>query len=585
MGAAKAYDSVAFLQARPLERIGVETTRGKQARMEEGCMRKLGRRALYVCLGVCCYVLMQAPASTVEGQGERNLDSAAIQYGGIYHRMLAAEPSMLDPAFVADIYSRAVVGQLFDGLIQFDAHLKPIPAIAEFWETSRDGLTWTFTLRHGVKFHNGREVTAQDFVYSFTRLLNPERPGPLKDFFRHVQGADDFLQGKIASVRGLKAVDRYIFQILLQEPYTPSLSVLGVGNTAVVPKEEVERLGERFARAPVGAGPFKFVRWEPHKEIVLEANADYYQGRPFLDLLVFKIGGNLEEEFAQFLKAELEETIVPSNKTDEILTDPQYQKYQFIRKPTLGLLFTGFNTRLKPFDDKRVRQAFNYAVDKEAIVRDIAKMGSIAATGVLPPGMPGYDPDLPGYSYNPARARQLLAEAGYPDGVGFPAVQLWAFSAAPNTQAEMAAYQKYLAAVGVRVEMRFAPNWPSYEAMIREQQLPMFRLSWYANIPDPDIFFSPLLRSSSAGYYRFYDNPQVEQLLDQAVAESSDRRRISLYHQVERIVIDDAPWIMQHYFVSQRLYQPYVQGVEVSLLGDRAIPMKKVWLRKNPPKG
>jgi peptide/nickel transport system substrate-binding protein/oligopeptide transport system substrate-binding protein len=355
------------------------------------------------------------------------------------------------------------------------------------------------------------------------------------------------------------------------------LSVLGLGNAAVVPKEEVERLGDDFAHAPVGTGAFKFVRWEPNKEIVLEANEHYYDGRPFLDSIVFKIGENFEEEFAQFLKGDLEETIVPSGRTDEILADSKYQKYQFIRKPTLGILFIAFNTRLKPLDDKRVRQAFNYAVDKEAIVREITKMGSIPATGVLPPGMPGYDPELRGYTYNPTKARQLLAEAGYPAGAGLPVLQLWTANRAESTKAELTAYQKYLAAIGVKVDIHIAPDWTSYEAMVREQKLPMFRLSWYADVPDPDNFFSPLLRSSSAGYYRFYGNPQVEQLLDQALAALDETRRIALYRQAERVVMDDAPWIMQHYYVSQRLYQPYVQGMEINLLGERAIPMEKVW--------
>jgi peptide/nickel transport system substrate-binding protein/oligopeptide transport system substrate-binding protein len=501
----------------------------------------------------------------------------------MYRKALTHDPATLDPAFVIDIYSRTVVRQIFNGLVQFDAHLKPIPAIAEFWETSRDGLTWTFTLRQGVKFHHGREVTAQDFVYSFTRLLDPKRPGPLKDFLRHIQGAEEFLQGKTASVRGLKAIDHYVFQILLKEPYAPSLSVLGLGNAAVIPREEVERLGEGFARAPVGTGPFKFVRWEPNREIVLEANEHYYGGRPFLDSILFKIGGSSEEEFAHFLKGDLDETIVPSKRTDEILTDPKYQQYQFIRKPTLGLLFIGFNTRLKPLDDKRVRQAFNYAVDKEAIVREITKMGSIPAIGVLPPGMPGYDPELRGYAYNPTKARQLLAEAGYPNGVGLPVLQLWTANKADSTKAELMAYQKYLAAIGVQVDIQFAPDFETLVAMISEQKLSMFRLSWYADFPDPDNFFTPLLRSGSAGYYRFYDNPQVEQLLDQAMAALDDTRRVVLYRQVERIVLDDAPWITQHYYVSQRLYQPYVQGVEVNLLGDRSTPLRKVWLRKNSP--
>src|SRR5262245_30290399 len=193
-------------------------------------MEKPCRMILYVCLWVCCCLLIQASASSAQVQGGDD-DRSAKKYGGMYRRSLANNPTTLDPIFVTDIYSGTVTRQLFDGLVQFDAHLRPVPAIAQFWEASRDGRTWTFTLRQGVRFHNGREVTAQDFVYSFTRLLDPKRsPGPLIDFLRHIEGADAFLQGQTASVPGLKAVDRYIFELRLTEPYAPSLSILGLGN-------------------------------------------------------------------------------------------------------------------------------------------------------------------------------------------------------------------------------------------------------------------------------------------------------------------------------------------------------------------
>ena len=303
-------------------------------------------------------------------------------------------------------------------MVQFDANLKPLPALAEFWEASRDGRTWTFTLRRGVKFHHGREVTADDVVYSFTRLLNPQHPLPVTELFRRIQGAKEFTEGATHNVQGLKAVDRYTLQMVLEEPLASALTILGLAYAAVVPREEVEKPGERFGRAPVGTGPFKFVRWEPNREIVLEAHDQYYEGRPFLDALVFKIvaGGKFEERFAEFLQGNLEETIIPSGKIDEVRTDLEYRRYQRFRKPALNLLYIGFNTQRKPFDDRRVRQAFNYAVDKEAIVREISRMGSLPATGALPPGMPGYDPDIRGYSYDPAKAKRLLAGAGYPDG-------------------------------------------------------------------------------------------------------------------------------------------------------------------------
>jgi oligopeptide transport system substrate-binding protein len=551
-------------------------------------MSRPAHLVLLVCLWVCCYLLIHSALGSAEAVGRPELQMPGEKFGGTFRRMLGDNPSSLDPTFVTDIYSGNVVRQIFEGLVQFDAHLNVIPAIAEFWEASQDGRTWTFALRRGVKFHHGREVTAHDVVYSFTRLLGPQRPGPVTEIFQYIQGAKDFMQGKTEHVRGLKAVDRYTFQMVLEEPLASILAALGLPNTAIVPQEEVEKLGDRFGHAPVGAGPFKFVRWEPKQEIVLAANDHYYEGRPFLDAVVFKIrvGGKLEERFAKFLKGNLEEAIIPfGGKTEEVRTDPQYRQYQRFRKATLNFLYIGFNTQLKPFDDRRVRQAFNFAVNKEAIVREITKMGALTATGALPPGMPGYDPDLQGYYYHPEKAKRLLAEAGYPDGAGFPVVQLWSVHQAETTKAELAAYQKYLADLGVRVEIHYAHDWPAYKAMMERGKLPMFRLLRSANIPDPDNFLAPMLHSASPTNYTFYRNPLVDRLLEQARREVDDAQRIALYREVERLVMDDAPWIGQNYYVFEYLYQPYVQGVEVSLLGNRAIPLKKIWFRKNLTEG
>jgi oligopeptide transport system substrate-binding protein len=302
---------------------------------------------------------------------------------------------------------------------------------------------------------------------------------------------------------------------------------------------------------------------------------------------VFKIGvGHKHEEmFAEFLQGNLEETIIPSGKIEEVRADPRYRQYQRVRMPMLSLLYLGFNTQRKPFDDRRVRQAFNHAVDTEAIVRGITKKRGLPATGVLPPGMPGYDPERQGYAYAPATAKRLLAEAGYPDGAGFPVVPLWSVDKADSAKAELAAYQRYLAELGVQVEIHFAPDWPAYKAMLAQGQLPLFRLVWAADIPDPDNMLSPLLHSTSPTNRTFYRNPRVDELLEQARREVDEAQRMTLYREVERLVIDDAPWIAQHYDVSEYLFQPYVQEVEFSLLGHRIIPMKKIWFKKSLAKG
>jgi peptide/nickel transport system substrate-binding protein/oligopeptide transport system substrate-binding protein len=169
--------------------------------------------------------------------------------------------------------------------------------------------------------------------------------------------------------------------------------------------------------------------------------------------------------------------------------------------------------------------------------------------------------------------------------VGFPVVQLWSFEKTESVKAELAAYQKYLAALGVQVDLHFAPNWPAYKTMLEQGDLPMFRLAWLADIPDPDNVFSPLLHSTSPTNRTFYRNPHVDQILDQARKESDEAQRIALYREVERIVVDDAPWITQHYSVLNYLYQPYVQGVEFNLLGHRSLPMKKIRLENSRAAG
>jgi oligopeptide transport system substrate-binding protein len=541
-------------------------------------------RALLIALWICSYLLLSMAVGAAQSLGQSAPHLLGGQFGGVFRRMLGANPVTLDPALVTDIYGGAIVRQIFDGLVQFDANLKPIPALAEFWEASRDGRTWTFALRQGVKFHNSREVTAQDVVYSFTRLLNATQPLPVAELFQHIQGAKEFKEGKATNVRGLQAQGRYTFRMVLGEPLASHLIILGLAYTSVVPQEEVEKPGDDFGHAPVGTGPFKFVRWQPNQEIVLEANDQYYEGRPFIDTVIFKIVGGvkLEQTFAEFLKGNLEETVIPSGKLEEVRVNPQYRRYQHVRRPTLSLLYLGFNTQIKPFGDRRVRQAFNYAVNKEVIVREVSKMGNVPAVGALPPWLLGYDPDLQGYDYNPAKARELLAEAGYPNGTGFPVVQLWSGHEAKSTKAELAAYQKYLADIGVQVELHFTSDWPAFRARLEQGTLSMFRLIWLTDMPDPDNVLFPLLHSASPANRTFYHNPRVDQLLEQARQELDEAQRITLYREVEHIVLHDAPWITQHYSILEYLYQPYVQGVELSRLGKRDIPLHKIWLKHSP---
>jgi peptide/nickel transport system substrate-binding protein/oligopeptide transport system substrate-binding protein len=339
----------------------------------------------------------------------------------VYRRPLAQDPATLDPARLRDIYSLAVGQQLFDGLVQFDQTLSIMPALAQFWVASRDGLTWTFTLRKGVKFHHGREVTSDDVVYSFTRLLDPKVRSGVADHFMSVQGAAQFREGRAKTVAGLTALDRFTVRVTLTEAPVPFVSILAVGQAKIVPRELVESQGDAFGTQPVGTGPFRFVRWERGKEIVLAANPDYYDGPPKLARLVYRIfpGERLDGVFAEFRAAALEDTPIPTKDYRQIIGS---QAYQYVRRPIFNLRHYGLNTRTKPLDDRRVRLAVVHAIDREAIVSEIWLGRYAFAKGILPPGTLGFNPKLRGYPYDPAQARELLAQAGYPGGRGLPPI-------------------------------------------------------------------------------------------------------------------------------------------------------------------
>jgi peptide/nickel transport system substrate-binding protein/oligopeptide transport system substrate-binding protein len=501
------------------------------------------------------------------------------QLGGVYRRPLGHDPATLDPARLRDIYSLAVGQQLFDGLVQFDQTLSITPALAQFWVASRDGLTWTFTLRKGVKFHHGRELTADDVVYSFTRLLDPRLRSGVADFFMAIQGAVEFREGRAKNVAGLAAVDRYTVRVILTEAPVPFVSILAVGQAKIVPRELVEEQGEAFGTKPVGTGPFRFVRWERGKEIVLAANADYFDGPPKLTRLVYRIfpGERLEAVFAEFQAGSLEDSPIPSKDYRQIIAS---QAYQYVRRPMFSLRHYGLNTRVKPLDDRRVRQALVHAIDREAIVSEVWLGRFALAQGILPPGTLGFNPKLRGFPRDPVRARELLAQAGYPGGRGLAPFVIWSSVRSDEILREHERIRKDLENVGITAEFQYNPDWPSFSRAMAERKLPVFLRAWFADVPDPHNFLAKLFHSGSPWNYMGYANPAVDALLERARAESDVARRVEIYRRAEETILEDVPVIPVWHQTYERLFQPYVKGVEVSGLGDSYIPFRKVWLER-----
>ena len=527
------------------------------------------------CLALGALWLSLGPGPGLAGAQERPIP----QTGGVYRRPLGHDPATLDPARLRDIYSLAVGQQLFDGLVQFDQTLSITPALAQFWIASRDGLTWTFTLRKGVKFHHGREVTADDVVYSFTRLLDSRLRSGVADFFMVIQGASEFREGRAKQVSGLAALDRYTVRVTLIEAPVPFVSVLAVGQAKIVPRELVEEQGEAFGTQPVGTGPFRFVRWERGKEIVLAANPDYFDGPPRLGRLIFRIfpGERIEAVFAEFQAGSLEDSPIPSKEYRQIIST---QAYQYVRRPMFNLRHYGLNTRTKPLDDRRVRQALVHAIDREAVVSDVWLGRYTLAKGILPPGTLGFNPKLAGYPYDPARARELLAQASHPGGRGLPTLTIWSSVRADEILREHERIRKDLEAVGITAEFQYNSDWPSFSRAMAERKLPIFLRGWFADVPDAHNFLAKLFHSGSPWNYMGYANPQVDALLDRARAEADVARRVEVYRRAEEMILEDAPVIPVWHQTYERLFQPYVKGVEVSGLGDAYIPFRKVWLER-----
>ncbi len=524
-------------------------------------------------------VLFQCLPSTTAWAQVKAQPVAPPKYGGAYRRPLVNNPSTLDPALIADIYGFTVAQQIFDGLVQYDGSLTITPAIAQSWKGSRDGLTWMFFLRKGVKFHNGREVTADDVVYSFTRILDPKTGSKAAEVFLKVKGAKEFVEGRTKTVQGLRALDRYTVLIELAEASAPFVASLAMGYIKIVPREVVEELGPAFGSHPVGTGPFKFIHWKKDEEIVLDANQDYYAGRPFLSRLEYKIypGAPWDKIFASFENGGLDDTVIPAEVLQQVQDN---RRYQFVRRPILGIRFLGFNTSHGALANPMVRQAFSYAIDREELVREIHKNRYKSAYGFVPPGTYGYDPEFRPFPFDPERARALLAKAGYPGGKGLPALQLWSSVKPPDIEREHEAIRKYLADVGIVLELHYNTNWPSFNGEVYEGKFPIFRYSWQADVPEPDNFLYRLFYSKSRNNLTKYRNEQVDRLLDQARGEQIYLKRIQLYRQAERLIMDDAPVFPLNYLNYERLFQSYVQSIEVSALGDPYIPMRKIWLAK-----
>jgi peptide/nickel transport system substrate-binding protein/oligopeptide transport system substrate-binding protein len=497
---------------------------------------------------------------------------------------LGGDPPTLDPARAADEASVAVVAQIFDGLVEIDPGTgSPRPSLASSWDVSADGRTYTFHLRPGARFHNGRLLDASDVVYSFERVLSPAVKSERRWVLSRIRGADDYWEGRTIRVAGLRAVGASAVEIELLEPYGPFVSMLALEAAGVVPPEVYADPEEAYLRAPVGAGPFRFVSWEPGVAIRLAANPDHHGGRPAIAGILFRILPSETTAFEEYLAGGLDVLgEIPGGRRAE-LAAARPDEFRHGAQPATA--FIGFNHARGPLAGSRaLRRALNHAVDKESLCRVIQEGKDLPARGILPPGVAGFDPEGRGYPYDPGRARALLAEAGHPDGRGLPELTL-GYNTSESHRRACQRIQADLAAVGVKVALREYDAGALMRALVgdpeRGSDLDMFRMAWLADYPDADAFLTPTLESTStplAGNFGRYANPRFDALLAEARAASDPGRRLALFRQAERLAVDDAAWLFLYHYGDDTLVKPYVKGLVIPAFGEFLAPYERVSL-------
>jgi len=511
-----------------------------------------------------------------EPTGEHKKVTPEPRRGGIYRAALPWSPRTLDPAFSTDIYSVTLIQQIFDGLVQFDQNLNVVPALATTWKVSSDGLLYTFTLRSDASFHNGRQVTAKDFVYSLTRILDPKEESSALSFFQRVKGAAAYRNGESKEVVGLRAIDAHTLEITINEPFAPFLSVLAMISSKVVPREEVERWGKDFGHHPVGTGPFRLESFEEDR-IILGANMDYFEDRPYLDKVVYSVypGAQREKIAEEFLASRLEEVVLYGTIREKVSGKAMYQ---LARKPTLSLLFYGMNCRTEPLNNPLLRQSINYAINKHKIVGEVYKDQFVVADTLLPPGMPGHFPENAFFAHDAQKARKLLEKAGYGSTRPAPALTLLSASRSKAAQKEFELLSQDLAAVGISLNVEYETDWSTFEVLLRQGKFMMYRYAYFADVPDPDNFLGMLFGSTSPYNFMVYKNQRVDALLSEALTRIDPLSRAAIYREAETLILKDAPMVPLLYLTFESAFQPYVKGLQISALGAPYIPLKKIWL-------
>ncbi len=506
---------------------------------------------------------------SVAAGGCRRGGSGGGAAGNTFKYALQGPPTSFDPAKVEDGDTIDLLMQVFEGLVQWDPDSKIVGGIAEKWEISEDGTVYTFQLKPSVSFHNGRKLTAQDMVYSFTRAVLPATLSTTaRTYLNDIVGALDCLDSKTKELKGVKAVDEHTLQITIDKRRPYFLAKLTYPTGYAVCKEAIEaNNGELDDKALIGTGPFKLKTYQAGYSVTLAGNKEYHGGAPVLDGIDRRILGDSSARQTAYESGQTDLTDVQRADLARIQGDSVLGK-EVNEFPRAAIWYLALNQQaFAPFKDKRVRQAFAHALNKDELIK-VALKGTVQkAEGIVPPGVPGHNSGFKGLGYDPAKAKDLLASAGFAEGKGLPKLVISFRNNYQHIADGVLAIRNDLKQnLGIEVDVRQM----DFAQLLRERNqgtMPCYHMRWAADYLDQQNFLSLMLRTGSAENTIGYSNPEFDRLCDEADVEADPVKRIALYNQAEAIAVDDAPWVCIYFQHDVELHKPYLKGIRPGLMG------------------
>jgi oligopeptide transport system substrate-binding protein len=519
----------------------------------------------------------QAPAAEQPAPTESQASGERREGGTL--RLVGPDPTTLDPHLVTDVSSAEYVVEIFSGLVTLTPDLEVVPDLAERWEIDDSGTVYTFFLRQDAQFHDGKPVTAQDFKWSLERAADPDTRSPVASvYLNDIVGAMDKIQGRADEIEGVKVIDDHTLEITIDAPKAYFLAKLTYSTAFVLDRENVESGGSTWTDQPNGTGPFRLREYRLGEEIVLERNPFYHgEPKPAVQRVTYQLAGG--SPMIMYESGDIDATTIGLADIERVLdpTEPLNQELTVVA-PTLSTTYIGLNTESPPFDDVKVRQALNYAIDKQLLADVVLRRAVVPAEGILPPRMPGYNPDLNVYDFDLDRAKELIAESKYGSVEGLPDITLTTSGAGaeggPVSTAVVGMLQQNL---GLEVSIELVES-AVFLSDVDEGMYQMFAIGWSADYPDPQDFLDLLFYSQSATNHTHYANPEVDRLVEEARVEPDHDRRMEMYQEIEQMILEDAPWIPLLHGAEYWLTKPYVHGM---VYPPSIVPrLKYVWLEQ-----